>query len=137
MSNNSGPILLLISPQNNLNYAICINRNLAHCTLTYSNERGPDEEEYEFQMLNVDEEGHSVIPPRQAGAEIYNCPDDFIIINGIRLCGEKLNDGARSEDFSQSFPVTDLTAGPLVLQVRTNNVVAGKGFRLAYKQNLC
>lgn len=120
-----------------MNYAICINRNLAHCTLTYSNERGPDEEEYEFQILNVDEEGHSVIPPRQAGAEIYNCPDDFIIINGIRLCGEKLNDGARSEDFSQSFPVTDLTAGPLVLQVRTNNVVAGKGFRLAYKQNLC
>lgn len=124
--------------QNNLNYAICIKRNVGYCTLTYSNEGlGQYGNENEFQMLNVDEEGHSVIPPRQAGAEIYNCPDDFIIINGIRLCGEKLNDGARSEDFSQNFPVTDEGAGPLVLQIRTNNIVAGKGFRLAYKQNLC
>lgn len=119
-----------------MNYAICVFRNAAHCTNTYySNGSGDDEQE--FQLLNVDEDGNSLIPPRQAGAEIYNCPDDFIVVNGLRLCGEKLNDGARSEDFTQSFPVTDLTSGPLVLQVRTNNIVAGRGFRLAYKQNLC
>lgn len=39
--------------------------------------------EYEFQMLNVDEE-HSLIPPRQAGSTFYNCPDDFIIVNVIQ-----------------------------------------------------
>lgn len=121
--------------QNNLNYAICINRNIGYCTLTYSNERNGDE--FEFQLLNVDDEGHSIVPPRQAGAEIYNCPHDFLIVNGIRLCGEKLNDGARSEDFSKNFPITDLTAGPLILQVRTNSFIAGKGFRMVYKQNLC
>lgn len=88
-------------------------------------------------MLNVDEEGHSVLPPRQAGVEVYSCPDDFIVVNGIRLCGEKLNDGTSSWDYSRNFPVTDLAAGPLLLQVRTNSAVSGKGFRLAYKQNLC
>ena len=33
-------------------------------------------------------DGQPLIPPGQAGAEVFNCPDDYIVINGIRLCGE-------------------------------------------------
>lgn len=38
--------------QNNLNYAICIQRQWDYCTVTYGNE--VDNVEYDFQMVNVD-----------------------------------------------------------------------------------
>ncbi|XP_026469586.1 uncharacterized protein LOC113373507 [Ctenocephalides felis] len=41
----------------------------------------------------------------QAGVEVFNCPDDFIIINGVRLCGERLNDASLIEDFTIDAPV--------------------------------
>lgn len=36
---------------------------------------------------------------------MFNCPDDFIIINGVRLCGERLNDASLIEDFTIDAPV--------------------------------
>lgn len=51
-------------------------------------------------------DGNMLIPPGQAGAEIFNCPDDYIVINGIRLCGDRLNDGTINTDFRQNAPVT-------------------------------
>ena len=47
-----------------------------------------------------------IIPPGQAGAEVFNCPDDYIVINGIRLCGERFNDASVQLDFTQNAPVT-------------------------------
>jgi hypothetical protein len=51
-------------------------------------------------------DGESTVPPGQAGAEIFNCPDDYIVIGGIRLCGDKFNDGSLIEDFTMNAPVT-------------------------------
>jgi hypothetical protein len=51
-------------------------------------------------------DGQPLIPPGQAGAEVFNCPDDYIVINGIRLCGERLNDASVQLDFTQNSPVT-------------------------------
>ena len=82
-------------------------------------------------------DGVSVIPPGQAGAEIYNCPDDFIHVNGIRLCGERLNDASVTEDFTVNAPVTDYSNGPIVLSLRTNSEVVGRGFKLYYTQQTC
>lgn len=82
-------------------------------------------------------DGVSIIPPKQAGAEIFNCADDYIAINGLRLCGEKLNDGSRSEDFTKNFPITDFSAGPMIVPVRTNGHTVGRGFKLSYTQNVC
>ncbi|XP_059610087.1 uncharacterized protein LOC132257265 [Phlebotomus argentipes] len=120
---------------NNLNYVVCIKRIPGFCTVSYSNYVNNTEEE--FQLTNTDEDGVSIIPPKQAGAEIFNCADDYIAINGVRLCGERLNDGSRSEDFTKSFPVTDFSAGPLILPVRTNGATVGRGFKLFYSQNIC
>lgn len=50
--------------------------------------------------------GESTVPPGQAGAEIFNCPDDYIVIGGVRLCGDKFNDGSLIEDFTMNAPVT-------------------------------
>jgi hypothetical protein len=51
-------------------------------------------------------DGQLLIPPGQAGAEIFNCPDDYIVISGIRLCGERFNDASVQVDFTRNYPVT-------------------------------
>ncbi|PSN52667.1 hypothetical protein C0J52_06027 [Blattella germanica] len=115
---------------NNLNYAICIKKEPGYCSITYTND-GP------FQLTNVDADGQLLIPPGQAGAEVFNCPDDYIVINGIRLCGERLNDASVQLDFNQNSPVTDSGNGPFMIPVRTNDNTNGRGFRINYQQNQC
>ncbi|XP_026469592.1 uncharacterized protein LOC113373514 [Ctenocephalides felis] len=83
---------------NNMNYAICITRKPGRCAVTYFNADF-------FQISNVGLDGEPIIPPEQAGVEVFNCPDDFIIINGVRLCGERLNDASLIEDFTIDAPV--------------------------------
>lgn len=51
-------------------------------------------------------DGSLSVPPRQAGAEVFNCPDDYISISNVRLCGQKLNDGSVQVDFTKNYPVT-------------------------------
>lgn len=46
------------------------------------------------------------MPEGQAGAEGFDCPDDFIVVSGIRLCGYKFNDGKLNVDYSKNTPVT-------------------------------
>lgn len=78
-----------------------------------------------------------MIPEKMAGVEIFSCHDDFVSVNSIRLCGEKLNDASRIDDLTLNAPVTDLTSGPLLLPVRTNDVVVGRGFRIRYTLDEC
>lgn len=78
-----------------------------------------------------------MVPPRQGGAEIFNCPDDYIIVNGLRLCGERLNDASVDVDYTKNYPVIDHSNGPFILPVKTNGAVTGRGFYLNYKQNPC
>lgn len=48
----------------------------------------------------------SIFPPEEAGTESFNCPDDYLVINGIRLCGGRFNDGTIITDHTMSAPVT-------------------------------
>lgn len=48
----------------------------------------------------------SLIPSGEAGLEAINCPDDYVIINGVRLCGDKFNDGSVITDTTMNAPVT-------------------------------
>ena len=82
-------------------------------------------------------DGNSIVPPGQAGAEIFNCPDDFIAVNGLRICGEKLNDGRTIPDFTQNSIITDLANGPIILPLQTDSQFVGKGFKLNYFQEPC
>jgi hypothetical protein len=99
------------------------------------------------------------VPANQAGAGVFNCPDDYIAVNGVRLCGEKLNDATTNIDFTVNAPVTgkekklgrknmknmahfhfyvaDSSAGPFILPFRTNAGTVGRGFNLVYTQNAC
>ncbi|XP_031617542.1 uncharacterized protein LOC116337263 [Contarinia nasturtii] len=120
---------------NNLNYVICIKRQWNYCSTTYTNEA--EDVEYEFQMINIDSEGTSVIPEKQAGIEIFSCNDDYISVNSIRLCGEKLNDASRNDDLSANSIVTDTSNGLNIIPVHTNEAAVGRGFRINYVQMPC
>ncbi|XP_065173022.1 uncharacterized protein [Atheta coriaria] len=121
---------------NNLNYAICIRRQPGYCSITYTN-IGPNGVVYPFQLRNFDDDGSLTVPAGQAGAGVINCPDDYIVVNGIRLCGDRLNDGSLIDDFSANAPVTDTSGGPIIIPVRTNAASTGRGFKLFYTQNPC
>lgn len=82
-------------------------------------------------------EGTSVIPEKQAGVEIFSCNDDYIAVNSIRLCGEKLNDASRNDDLTVNAMITDSTNGLNIIPVRTNAAAVGRGFRINYMQIPC
>ncbi|CAG4929896.1 unnamed protein product [Colias eurytheme] len=115
---------------NNLNYAMCIERQPDACSVTYTNVG-------KMQILNYDSDGLPIIPPRQAGVEIFNCPSDWLLISAVRLCGERLNDGSVLQDFSLDAPVTDDGVGPIVVWFRSDSVYTGRGFKLHFQQNSC
>lgn len=51
-------------------------------------------------------DGLPLIPPGQAGIEILNCPNDWLLLAATRLCGDRLNDGSVFEDFTKNAPIT-------------------------------
>lgn len=120
---------------NNLNYAICIRREAGYCSITYTNIMNGLE--YPFQLVNYASNGQPTVMPGQAGVETFDCPNDYIIINGQRLCGNKFNDGMTNADLTMNAPVIDNSLGPIVVQVRTNGSATGRGFKLFYTQNRC
>ncbi|XP_050668490.1 uncharacterized protein LOC126967848 [Leptidea sinapis] len=115
---------------NNLNYAMCVERRPDTCSITYTNAGA-------MQIVNFDNEGLPVIPPRQAGVEVFNCPTDWLLIAAVRLCGDRFNDGTVIQDFTLDAPVTDDSNGPVVVWFRSDSVYNGRGFKLQYQQNSC
>ncbi|XP_050098917.1 uncharacterized protein LOC126579560 isoform X2 [Anopheles aquasalis] len=131
---NHSTVVPNINPSylNNLNYAICIGRHTRFCSIVFNNK-----DDDMFQIINVSPDGSSIVPANQAGVEILNCPDDFIAINYLRLCGDRLNDGSKELDFSLNSPVFHTIAGPVVVAVKTDQANVGRGFKLSFQQNVC
>jgi hypothetical protein len=117
-----------------MNYAICIKRNYGFCRIYYTNEIKGREEK--FELINKDAAGN-ILAPNQAGAEVFSCPNDFIAVNYIRLCGFKLNDGSLTVNFNQNSPIRDYMNGPIVMPVKSDNSTVGRGFKLFYFQEKC
>lgn len=90
-----------------------------------------------MQWIWTISEGTSVIPEKQAGLEIFSCNDDYISVNSIRLCGEKLNDANRNDDLTMNAIITDTTTGLNFIPIRTNEAAVGRGFRINYIQLAC
>jgi len=70
--------------------------------------------------LYVPENGNLVIPGGQAGVGLRDCPYDFILINGYRLCGERFNDATTNVLFVEDAPVTGMR-----MQKRINKIIIG------------
>uniref|UniRef100_A0A182MV88 CUB domain-containing protein n=1 Tax=Anopheles culicifacies TaxID=139723 RepID=A0A182MV88_9DIPT len=107
------------------------------CDVVLSNMDPTNGKENTFQLVNIADDGSSIVPPNQAGVEIFSCPDDYIAINYVRLCGERLNDGSLVADASVNKPVTYSSAGPIVIAVQTDQSTVGRGFKLTYTQLVC
>ncbi|KAG8285692.1 hypothetical protein J6590_075426 [Homalodisca vitripennis] len=75
------------------------------CGIVYSNVAAGGME-FDFEIVNKEADGTDTVPEGQAGAERFDCPDDYIVISGTRLCGYKFNDGSILVDFSKNYPVT-------------------------------
>ncbi|XP_075165403.1 uncharacterized protein LOC142237843 [Haematobia irritans] len=128
----------LATYMNNMNYAICLERGKGVCSVNYIMEQiGSNSEQLDFQIVNKNEDENDLVPDGQAGAGIFNCPDDFVAINQVRLCGERFNDGTTNEDFTANAPVRDVSAGPIILPFRSDEEYVGRGFRLSYRQESC
>ncbi|GJQ75376.1 hypothetical protein Trydic_g23552 [Trypoxylus dichotomus] len=109
---------------NNLNYAICIRREAGYCSTTFTN---VDEEnvEYPFDIRN-DNVSVSGGGNNEFGLGHVDCPDDYIVINNIRICGQTFQ------------PVTERGTNPIIIiPVHTNHQSTGMGFKLLYTQNEC
>ncbi|XP_050069689.1 uncharacterized protein LOC126557831 [Anopheles maculipalpis] len=122
---------------NNLNYAICIRRQPMFCNVVLTTLDPANGKENIFQLVNIAEDGSSIVPSNQAGVELFSCPDDFIAINFVRLCGERLNDGSLVADASINQPVRYTSAGPIIIAVQTDQAIVGRGFKLTYTQLVC
>lgn len=48
----------------------------------------------------------SVVPAGEAGVGLIQCPDDYLIMAGTRLCGDRLNDGSGDPQPTNNGPVT-------------------------------
>ena len=88
-----------------------------------------------LSFLSLEE--NLIVPRGQAGADVFSCPDDYIAINQLRLCGEKLNDGNTLEDYRLNSIVRDNWNGPIVVPVRTDETLVGRGFNVLYYQDVC
>lgn len=118
-----------------MNYSLCIRKNYGFCKVIYTNEMSGREDA--FDLINLDDDGNVVPLPGQAGAEIFNCQDDFIAVNFIRLCGSKLNDGSMTTNFNINVPVEGYINGPIVIPFKTDNKTVGRGFKIYYFQIKC
>lgn len=117
-----------------MNYAICIKREIGYCRVYFTNEIQGREDI--FELVNTDA-NDNILSDNQAGAEIFSCPQDFIAVNYIRLCGSKLNDGSLSTNFNQNAPVRSYMNGPIIIPVKSDNQTVGRGFKLYYFQEKC
>ncbi|XP_055371503.1 uncharacterized protein LOC129605639 [Condylostylus longicornis] len=117
---------------NNLNYAICIEREENMCSITYTNVI--NDEMSDFSIVNVD-------TYKNSPSFVNYCPDDFLAINGDRLCGEILSDTIASksiyDDADNPHSITDYGTGPIILSFKSDNMYVGRGFKIHYEQNFC
>ena len=70
-------------------------------------------------MKYLDGRRVSKIPMGEAGVGIRQCPDDFLVMAGTRICGQVLNDGTTDPKFTNNAPVTGECFKTFIMHVTT------------------
>lgn len=123
---------------NNLNYAICLRKEAGFCSVVYNNEINGVTQAFDIVNFRMNTSPPTaVVPVGEAGVGLIQCPDDYLVIAGTRLCGERFNDGSTDPQPTNNGAVTDSTNGPFTVQFRSNIQSTGKGFKLHYQQYPC
>ncbi|XP_071517466.1 uncharacterized protein [Panulirus ornatus] len=122
---------------NNLNYVICIRKEAGFCSIVYQN---PSSNNTSFEIANLQASPSlvtSAVPAGEAGVGIIQCPNDYLIMAGTRLCGDRLNDGSSNPQPTNNGPVIDSTNGPFIVQFTSDDQYTGHGFLLSFQQHPC
>ncbi|KAL1471160.1 hypothetical protein MTO96_040071 [Rhipicephalus appendiculatus] len=125
---------------NDLDYVVCLRKEPGFCSVTY--EVAPDEE------LGASPFGVGAIPSQRESVQLTSspimaeCPDDFIIIGGVRMCStghETEVEQRHTRDLNATglTLITDGTPGPFLMRFVSNHVNNARGFKLHYRQNPC
>lgn len=123
---------------NFLNYAICIRKEKGYCAIEYTNTETPGLATFDIvNKVNNNGEVIDTTPEGEAGVGLSQCPNDYLVLGGVRVCGNVLNDGATNPKFTENAPVQDRTNGPFIAQFTSDGEYAGRGFKLDYQQMLC
>lgn len=133
-----------------LDYTICFRKAMGHCSVTFSiptlddinqvpvNLPGQPHGAYDasiyFQIT-----GDSSIGQDSAGAGPYECPTDWLMLAGVRLCGNRMNPSlSATANPTTSAEVVDNSTGPIYARFYSNNDHDTKrGFWINYRQNPC
>ncbi|RWS15546.1 uncharacterized protein B4U79_13640 [Dinothrombium tinctorium] len=132
---------------NNLDYTMCFKKHAGFCTITYSAPRETDNQVDPNRPITpgqspltanyFDIQADSKVG-EAAGAGIFECPSDFLLLAGIRYCGGKLNGNI----FQQTNPTTnseifDNSTGPLYARFVSDSSQVKNGFYINYRLNPC
>ena len=63
-----------------------------------------------------------MVPVGEAGVGLIQCPDDYLVLAGTRLCGDRFNDGSTDPQPTNSGPVT----GKIINHTFNSGPVTGK-----------
>ncbi|RWS05444.1 uncharacterized protein B4U79_04125, partial [Dinothrombium tinctorium] len=72
---------------NGLDYAICFRKEAGFCSQTYNTNSSSTN----FEIVNIHADGTPVFNQNSAGAGVLKCRYDYLVLSGIRFCGNRLN----------------------------------------------
>ncbi|XP_074602257.1 uncharacterized protein LOC141855947 [Brevipalpus obovatus] len=131
--NNQNPAFMDATYLNGLDYAICFRKESGFCTQTYS----VNSTYVPFEIVNFGPNNQPTFDQNAAGAGPQRCQFDYILLNGLRLCGSRMNPMAINQNLMNDAQVTDTTSGPFIARFVSDSRSAGRGFRLSFQQNPC
>lgn len=121
---------------NNLDYTICFRKAPGFCGVTFSLPVPPTllpNDPARYFGIRANE----TLRSEEAGAGQVKCPTDYLLIDGTRLCGNRLNPGTITTTSNESVEVFDNSNGPIQIRFVTSNADVSRGFALMYRQNPC
>ncbi|XP_022243007.1 uncharacterized protein LOC111086022 [Limulus polyphemus] len=122
---------------NNLDYTICLKKEPGFCSISY---------ELASDVTGVQPFGVGLVSASSSstvtGPVSAECPDDFLVIGGIRLCSGRIAASTtsvrgRETNTTVTGLLTDSTPGPFMVRFVSNGVNNARGFNLQYRLNPC
>lgn len=121
---------------NNMDYTICFRKEVGFCTQTY---------QVNTTLVPMEITESPPVPNAQSpfdlrtygGAGVQRCPYDYLLLDGVRYCGARLNPNAVQNYLDVDAPVIDRGSGPFTARFVSNERHVGRGFLIGFQQNPC
>lgn len=121
---------------NNMDYTICFRKEVGFCTQTY---------QVNTTIVPMEITESPPLPNAQSpfdlrvygGAGVQRCPYDYLLLDGVRYCGARLNPNAVQNYLDTDAPVIDRGSGPFTARFVSNERHVGRGFMISFQQNPC